>query len=50
MLRNIINYPAHAAVGAVIGQILIPVPIVGLWIGAEIGGHVGKVRAENEKK
>jgi hypothetical protein len=43
MFRNIINHPAHAAVGAVIGQILIPIPILGAYVGAEIGGHIGRV-------
>ena len=50
MFDNIINHPGHAALGAVIGQVIVPFPIVGALIGAEIGAHVGKVRAEEAAK
>lgn len=37
--------PGHAVVGAVIGQVLIPIPLVGAAIGAAVGGWIGKRNA-----
>lgn len=34
--------PGHAVVGAVVGQIVIPIPGLGAAIGAGIGGWIGK--------
>lgn len=34
--------PGHAVAGAIIGQILIPIPGVGLAIGGGIGAWIGK--------
>ena len=38
--------PGHAVAGAVIGQLLIPIPIVGFAIGGVIGGWIGKKNRE----
>ena len=40
-LTNIVNYPGHAVVGAVIGQLVFPLPVVGAALGAVIGAHIG---------
>jgi len=40
--KAIKDNPGHAVVGAVVGQILIPIPGVGLAIGAAVGGWIGK--------
>jgi len=34
--------PGHAVVGAIVGQVLIPIPVVGALIGAGVGGWIGK--------
>jgi len=45
IIQNVIDHPAHATVGAVIGTFLIPIPIVGTLIGAGIGGWWGKKKS-----
>ena len=40
-LTNIVNNPGHAVVGALIGQLVFPLPIVGAALGAVIGAHIG---------
>jgi phage tail tape-measure protein len=34
--------PGHAVVGAILGQVLIPIPIVGAGIGAGVAAWIGK--------
>lgn len=35
------DYPLHAIVGALVGQVIIPIPIVGLLLGWYVGARIG---------
>lgn len=44
------NNPGHAVGGAIIGQILIPIPVVGALIGGGIGAWIGKKNDPEQNK
>jgi phage tail tape-measure protein len=44
------NNPGHAVVGGVIGQILIPIPVVGFVVGGAIGSWIAKKNDPEQNK
>ena len=48
--HDIINHPVHAVVGALVGQVVPPIPIVGAFVGAQVGAHIGHVAAQGDRK
>jgi hypothetical protein len=34
----------------VVGQIVLPIPFVGAFVGAQVGGHIGHLEAQGERK
>jgi phage tail tape-measure protein len=48
--KAVVNNPGHSVTGAVIGTVLIPIPIVGTVVGAYIGGWIGKKNDPEQNK
>lgn len=45
VVKAVLDHPGHAVVGAILGQVFIPIPIVGGLVGAAVGGWIGKQRS-----
>lgn len=43
----VVENPGHAVVGAVLGTVFIPIPVVGTAVGAYLGGWIGKKNNES---
>ena len=48
--KAIKDNPGHAVIGAVIGQILIPIPVVGAGIGAGVSAWIAKKNDPEQNK
>lgn len=44
--KAVVDNPGHSVVGALLGTVLIPIPVVGTVAGAYIGGWIGKKNNE----
>jgi hypothetical protein len=49
LVKAVVNNPGHSIVGAVIGQIVIPVPLLGAAIGAAAGGWFAEKNLPEKK-
>ena len=47
--KAVVDNPGHSVVGALLGTVLIPIPVVGTVAGAYIGGWIGKKNNEPPK-
>jgi phage tail tape-measure protein len=48
--RAVINNPGHSVTGAIVGTILIPIPVVGTVVGAYVGGWIGMKNDPEQNK